>query len=143
MAEVLVTAGKVPSIGELVKLYEAVGWNSYTEHPERLMAGVKGSLRVVTAHSREGQLVGLARVVGDGQTIAYLQDILVHPDWQRSGIGAWLIREAFLPYEHVRQQVLLTDNDPAQRAFYESLGFKEIRDVPNEELRAFVRFRAR
>ncbi|WRS31142.1 GNAT family N-acetyltransferase [Actinomycetaceae bacterium MB13-C1-2] len=140
MTEVRVTAGKVPPVEQLLDLYDAVGWSSYTQNPERLVDGVKGSLRVVTAHSKEDQLVGLARIVGDGHTIAYLQDVLVHPDWQRSGIGAWLIREAFLPYEHVHQQVLLTDNEPAQRAFYESLGFAEIRDVPNEELRAFVRF---
>lgn len=140
MAEVRVTAGKVPSVGELVELYEAVGWSAYTDNPERLIEGVRGSLRVVTAHSKDGELVGLARIVGDGHTIAYLQDVLVHPEWQRSGIGAWLIREAFLPYDHVRQQVLLTDDDPIQRSFYESLGFHEIRDVPDQELRAFVRF---
>lgn len=139
MAEVRVTAGKVPSVGELVELYEAVGWSAYTDNAERLIEGIRGSLRVVTAHSKDGELVGLARIVGDGHTIAYLQDVLVHPEWQRSGIGAWLIREAFLPYDHVRQQVLLTDDDPVQRSFYESLGFHEIRDVPDQELRAFVR----
>ena len=40
------------------------------------------------------RLVGLVRVVGDGASIAYVQDLLVHPDWQRRGIGARLLRDA-------------------------------------------------
>lgn len=139
MPEMLVNAGKIPSVDELVELYDSVGWASYTEDPEALYLGVQNSLRVVTARSEEGTLIGLARVVGDGHTIAYLQDILVRPEWQRSGAGRWLLKEAFLPYQSVRQQVLLTDNDARQRAFYEALGFREIRDIENVELRAFLR----
>lgn len=142
MTEVLVAAGKIPSTEDLVALYDSVGWTAYTSNPEALKAGVSNSLRVVTAHSPEGELVGLARIVGDGHTIAYLQDVLVRPDWQRSGVGRWLMREAFLPYSEVRQQVALTDNDPSLRTFYESLGFQEIRDVEGAELRAFVRFKS-
>jgi hypothetical protein len=40
----------------------------------------------------------------------------------------------------VRQKVLLTDDDPGQRAFYESLGFAETHDFDGGSLRAFVRF---
>jgi hypothetical protein len=40
----------------------------------------------------------------------------------------------------VRQKVLLTDDEYAQKAFYESLGYREIRDFGEGTLRAFVRF---
>lgn len=129
----------LPAQDELVALYDSVGWAAYTVDPERLHLAVSRSLRVVCA--REGEkLVGLARVVGDGLTIIYLQDILVHPDHQRRGIGAELMKEALRPFSDVRQQVLLTDAEPRQREFYEALGFKEIRDVADAQLRAFVRF---
>jgi hypothetical protein len=36
--------------------------------------------------------------------------------------------------------MLLTDDAPRQRAFYESLGFAETRDYQDGALRAFVRF---
>ena len=36
--------------------------------------------------------------------------------------------------------VLLTDDEPGQRAFYESLGYRETRDFGEGTLRAFVRF---
>ena len=35
---------------------------------------------------------------------------------------------------------LLTDDEPGQRAFYESLGFAETRDFDDGSLRAFVKF---
>ena len=131
------TASDLPALAETVALYDAVGWSAYTDHPETLIAGLAGSLRVVVAH-RAGRLVGLARVVGDGATICYLQDVLVHPDARREGLGRRLVQEAFAPYGDVRQHVLITDEEPGQKAFYESLGFSQFGEaIPG---RAFVRF---
>lgn len=139
-SEVLVSASRLPSREQLVDLYDSVGWAAYTTDPDGLAQGVANSLRVVTAWEADDSLIGLARIVGDGHTIAYLQDVLVRPQWQRSGIGRLLMQEAFAPYTNVRQQLLLTDDDPAQKAFYEALGFQEIRGVQDADLRAFIRF---
>lgn len=126
------------SAESLAGLYGAVGWSAYTEDPARLAAAVAASLRVVTAWDGE-RLVGLARVVGDGLSIVYLQDVLAAPDHQRGGVGRELLTRAFAPFADVRQKVLLTDDEPRQAAFYESLGFTEIGQFEHP-LRAFVRF---
>lgn len=124
---------------DVVDLYSSVGWTAYTDHPKELMDGLRGSLRVVLA--RDGhRLVGLARVVGDGATICYLQDVLVHPDVRRQGLGRRLVEEVFAPFSGVRQHVLITDEEAGQKAFYESLGFAHLgTSIPG---RAFVRFNA-
>jgi len=127
-----------PSQEELVDLYGAVGWTAYTRDPERLAAAVSASLAVVAAR-QDGELVGLTRVVGDGQTIVYLQDVLVRPAHQRRGIGRELIRRVLEPYRDVRQKVLITDDEPAQRASYESMGFTETGDL-GYPIRTFVQF---
>lgn len=129
----------IPGRDELAGLYDAVGWAAYTRDLDTLERAVQGSAHVVTAR-REGRLVGLARVVSDGATIAYLQDVLVHPEEQGGGLGKRLVTEVMAPFEQVRQKVLLTDDEPGQRAFYESLGFAEVRDLDDGSLRAFVRF---
>lgn len=136
--DVAVREDEVPAAEDLRRLYDAVGWSAYTDDLDTLVAGVAGSSRVVTAWAGE-ELVGLARIVSDGHTIAYLQDVLVDPAHHRRGIAATLLRHAFAPYGHVRQHVLITDAEPGQRAFYEAAGFREIRDgrFPG---RAFVRF---
>ena len=134
-----IAAGEIPARDELAELYEAVGWVAYTRDLDALDRALQGSSLVVTAR-RDGRLVGLARIVSDGATIAYLQDILVRPEEQRRGVGRRLVTAALAPFESVRQKVLLTDDDPGQRAFYESLGFAETHDFDDGSLRAFVRF---
>ena len=134
-----IAAGTIPHRDELADLYGAVGWVAYTRNLDALERAMEGSSRVVTAR-QDGRLVGLARVVSDGATVAYLQDVLVRPDAQGGGIGTRLVTEAMRPFADVRQQVLLTDDEPGQRAFYESLGFAEIRDLEPGSLRAFVKF---
>jgi GNAT superfamily N-acetyltransferase len=128
-----------PSRDELVALYTAVGWTIYADDPATLEQAITGSTFVVTAR-RAGTLIGLARAISDDATICYLQDILVAPDAQRTGIGRRLATAVLNRYATVRQKVLLTDDEPGQRAFYQSLGYTEITDFTQAPLRAFVRF---
>ena len=123
---------------ELCGLYAAVGWTVYAENPTRLRAAIDGSHFVATARV-DGQLVGLVRVVSDGVSIAYIQDILVHPDHHRRGIGRRLLAAAIDHYPDVRQKVLLTDDRPEQLTFYASMGFSNTRELVRTPLNAFVR----
>jgi ribosomal protein S18 acetylase RimI-like enzyme len=134
-----IEASPVLDMGEVVELYREVGWMTYADDAATLEAALAGSSRVVAARV-DGRLVGLARVISDGATICYLQDLLVHPDTQRGGVGQALVRAALEPYALVRQKVLLTDNESGQRAFYESLGFRETQDHDAGSLQTFVRF---
>ncbi|WP_242862945.1 GNAT family N-acetyltransferase [Curtobacterium luteum] len=133
-------ATELPTPEELLDLYGAVGWTAYTRDPDVLVAAITGSHAVITARDA-GRLVGLARTVSDGATIVYVQDVLVHPEHQRTGVGRALLDEVLRRYERVRQTVLLTDAEPGQRAFYESLGFVEAHDVSPGTLRSFVLLR--
>ena len=69
---------RLPSRDETRTLYDSVGWAAYTDDLDALIRGLENSAVVVTARSG-GELVGLARIVSDRATIAYLQDVLVHP----------------------------------------------------------------
>jgi len=124
---------------EVIALYDSVGWTAYTRNPGALRSALTGAHRLVTARTDDGRLVGLARSISDGATIAYLQDVLVHPEYHRRGLGRSLVTTLFRTYEGVRQHVLITDTEPAQRAFYESLGFTEAHEM-TPGIRAFVRF---
>jgi GNAT superfamily N-acetyltransferase len=133
-------ATELPEPDELLDLYGAVGWTSYTRDLDLLVAALEGSHAVLTARV-DGALVGLVRTVSDGATIVYVEDVLVRPEHQRTGVGRALLAEVLRRYDHVRQTVLLTDAEPGQRAFYESLGFAEAHDVEPAPLRSFVLLR--
>lgn len=58
----------------------------------------------------------------------------------RSGVGRELVIAALESYASVRQKVLLTDDEPSQEAFYESLGYAPVHKIGDGSLRAFARF---
>lgn len=116
---------KIPDTDSLLHLYEDADWSAYISEPEKLSTGVESSLKVYTAWNGN-ELVALARIVGDGFTIIYIQDILVKRKYRRLGIGSSLIRMILEDYSNVRQIVLMTDDSMETHAFYTSLGFKAI-----------------
>lgn len=138
--ELLLSEGAALPREALLDLYEAVGWRAYTRQPEVLERAVQGSTWVMSAW-RDGRLVGLVRVVSDDASIAYVQDILVHPGAQRQGVGRRLMERALDRFRHVRQLVLSTDDEPRQHAFYRALGLTDTRDLA-WPLRTFVRVKS-
>ena len=81
---------KAISPSDLNDLYNSVQWFAYTRDLNDLEQAIRQSLCVITAWDHQ-KLVGLVRVVGDGLTILYIQDLLVHPNYQHQKIGTTLI----------------------------------------------------
>ena len=127
---------------DLIGLYDSVGWVAYTRAPDTLAKAIANSSIVVTARDEHGQLIGLARGLSDDASIFYLQDILVRPEHQRTGVGRQLLSVCLERYSHVRQKVLLTDDDEAQQRFYESLGYVNTVSFTGASFNTYVRFDA-
>lgn len=113
---------------QIFDLYENVDWSNYLKNKETLLKGLEASLLVVAAFDGE-ELIGLIRVIGDGFTIIYIQDILVKTTHQRQGIGKQLINLVLEKYPAVRQKILLTDNQTHLKTFYNKNGFKATEDL--------------
>ncbi|MDO5326045.1 MAG: GNAT family N-acetyltransferase [Clostridia bacterium] len=107
---------------ELLALYDSVGWINYTRRPDMLKSAFAHSLLVLGAYDGS-RLIGIIRCVGDGHSIVFIQDLLVHPEYQRQGIGKALLNAVLNRYENVYQIQLLTDDRLETAAFYQSLGF--------------------
>lgn len=90
-------------IKQLENLYNDVGWVAYTQDLKVLKQAVLQSLDVIAAWDND-KLVGLIRVVGDGLTIMYIQDILILNAYQNKGIGSELLQQMLIKYNNVRQK---------------------------------------
>lgn len=107
----------------LARLYEDAAWTAYTRDLPALQRAVRASWRVFTAWEGE-ELLGLLRAVGDGETICYLQDLLVRSDRQCEGIATSLLEKLFADLQSIRQVVLMTDAGDAEvLAWYARRGF--------------------
>jgi hypothetical protein len=73
----------------------------------------------------EKEPVGMARIVTDYITLAYLTDVYLRDDCRSLGLGKWIIhgcREIVLEIPALRFMVLLTGSDKAQRLYRRELG---------------------
>src|SRR5579859_7534345 len=74
---------------EVPNLRAAVGWGRRdSDYPlmfERCNFWAGG-------RNEQGQLIAFAYVAGPGLEHGYLEDVMVHPDFQRQGIGTMLVK---------------------------------------------------
>lgn len=113
------------SIDDVLHLYQAVGWTNYTNQPQMLEQALSHSLTTYLARDGE-EIVGLVRLVGDGFSSIFVQDLIVLPSYQRQGIGSCLMKEALGDYKDAYQVQLVTEQTEKTLGFYRSLGFETL-----------------
>ena len=114
---------EIVKLEDVLHLYQAVGWTNYTHQPEMLEQSLAHSLAIYIARDGE-EIVGLVRLVGDGFSSVFVQDLIVLPSYQRQGIGSNLMKEALADYKDAYQIQLATEQTEKTLGFYRSLGFE-------------------
>lgn len=107
------------------RLFLSVGWVS-GKYPQRLHKALMGSSTVFTAWDGD-RLVGLVRVLDDGELTAYMHYVLVDPDYQGMGIAGTLVnmvKERYRDYLYIE----VMPEESKNAAFYERFGFHVMED---------------
>ena len=113
------------NINDVLHLYQAVGWTNYTNQPQMLEQALSHSLAIYLALDGDA-VVGLVRLVGDGFSSIFVQDLLVLPTYQRQGIGSALMKKALGNFKDAYQVRLVTEQTEKTLGFYRSLGFETL-----------------
>ena len=124
-AMIKITKERSVSIDDILHLYQAVSWTNYTNQPQKLEQALYHSLATYLARDGE-EIVGLVRLVGDGFSSVFVQDLIVLPSYQRQGIGSNLMKEALADYKDAYQIQLATEQTEKNLGFYRSLGFETL-----------------
>ena len=114
---------EIVKLEDVLHLYQAVGWTNYTNQPQMLEQSLAHSLAIYVARDGE-EIVGLVRLVGDGFSSVFVQDLIVLPSYQRQGIGSDLMKQALSDYKDTYQIQLATEESEKTLGFYRSLGFE-------------------
>ena len=115
-AMIKITKETSVSIDDVLHLYQAVAWTNYTNQPQMLSQALTHSLTIYLARDGE-KIVGLVRLVGDGFSSVFVQDLIVLPSYQRQGIGSNLMKEALADYKDAYQIQLATEQTEKKLGF--------------------------
>ncbi|MCI0335798.1 MAG: GNAT family N-acetyltransferase [Planctomycetes bacterium] len=119
-SEIRYTDSRNLPLESVLILYRANGWSA-AEKPELLHKALLNSHSLVTAWDGQ-KLVGLANAISDGYLVVYYPHLLVHPDYQRRGIGTQLMQMLMARYDGFHQHMLTADGRAIE--FYRKCGFE-------------------
>ena len=107
-----------------MNLRAAVGWKKLDN--EQAIMALKNSIYTLTA-TIDDKVVGMGRMVGDGAVICYIQDLVVHPSYQKLGVGQVLMEKLVGHAEEIKIQgtelMLCLMCAKGREGFYEKFGF--------------------
>ena len=109
---------------EVVDLYRSAGW--WEESPanrSRIEPMIRGSFCFMVARTSEGRIVAMGRVISDGASDAYIQDVVVLPAYRRRGIGRELVRRLTLFCMERNIGWIGLVAEPGSVALYQGLGY--------------------
>jgi len=111
---------------DLEALFRSVNWNRIADFPDKAVTAMANSGAVISAWDGE-RLVGLVNAIDDGVFTAFIDNLLVHPEYQGNGIGGHLL-EQMTVYYRGRLDVGLV-SPKSNSGFYEKSGMHQVNGV--------------
>ena len=113
---------------EIVNLYKAGGWWKDNYDPSGLKHLIEGSFAFTVAIDKKSKkAIGMGRLLSDGISDAYIQDLVVLPEYRDKGIGREIAKTLI---DHCTKKGINWIGliaEPDQDGFYTTLGFKQMK----------------
>jgi len=109
---------------EIVELYRAGGWWKDDYDPHSIPDLFRGSFTVAIAVDQTtGHAIGMGRVLSDGISDGYIQDLVVHPAFRKKGIGTLIVTSLVERCKEAGISWICAVAEPGTESFYRPLGF--------------------
>lgn len=111
-----------PTVEEYIQLRDSVGWK--TLQHDKIKTGLDNSIYCVCAEDQDN-IIGFGRIVGDGGTVFYIQDIIVKPSYQKQKIGTLIMRKLmeYIDNNCIEDAIIGLIAISELDKFYEKFGF--------------------
>jgi len=114
--------------GDIVELYKAGGWWKNSYDSSGIEPLIKGSFAFAVAVDKKSKkAIGMGRIISDGVSDAYFQDIVILPEYRNQGIGKKIVETLI---ERCLSAGILWIGliaEPDQDDFYTPIGFKPMK----------------
>ncbi len=110
------------SVKELTNLRESVGWNRMEKEYNSLLMTSYFHIAVY----EDNKLIGYVDSVSNGVTDAYIQDLMVHPEYQGKGIGTELMNKIIAHLKEKHIYMISVVYEESLKPFYKRFGFYDM-----------------
>jgi len=109
---------------EIMHLYRAGGWWKDEYDLKTIPSLIRGSFAFAVAiDQRSGHAIGMGRVLSDGVSDAYIQDLVVLPDFRKKGLGREIALALIRQCAGAGISWISLIAEPGTELFYRPLGF--------------------
>ena len=114
---------------DIVALYMAGGWWKDSYDPSGIDQLIEGSFAFAVAIDKSNQnAVGMGRLISDGVSDAYIQDLIVLNDYRKKGIGRMIVKILIDYCLEKKIHWIGLISEPDQDGFYLNLGFRKMQN---------------
>ena len=111
-------------IEQIVELYRSIGWWKDFMDKSRIPDLIRGSyLFALAIDTSSGKPIGMGRAISDGIADAYIQDLVVLPEWRKKNAGGMIVSALIEQCVSNGISWIGLIAQPGTEAFYRSLGF--------------------
>ncbi len=127
----------LPNKEEFYQLYETTNWNAngtFTKHD--LYKAISNSWYIIAVYN-DSKLIGFGRIISDGVYQTFIGDMIVHPDYQKQGIGSKVLNLLMEKCESGGIKWVQLSSAKGKTGFYKKFGFEE-RPVDGPGMQKFI-----
>ena len=114
---------------EIVELYKAGGWWKKAWDSSGIKTLIESSFAFAVVVDRSsGKAVGMGRLISEGVSDAYIQDLVVLPNYRSHGVGRQIV-DALVDYclsRNISWIGLIAE--PGNEDFFRDMGFRVMKD---------------
>ena len=114
---------------DIVNLYKAGGWWKDSYDSSEINKLIKGSYAFVVIVDKElNKTIGMGRILSDGVSDAYFQDLIILPEYRGKGYGKHLVEFLINHCLSNGIQWIGLISEPGQDGFYSKMNFYTMKD---------------
>lgn len=120
---ITLTSVRAWNADEIIDLYRAGGWWEMGWNKNQIAPILSGSYLVIIARDENNNAIGMGRLISDGASDCYIQDVVVLPEYRARGLGSRIVA-ALKSFAKLSGHTWIgLISAPGKESFYERAGF--------------------
>jgi len=112
---------------DIINLYKSGNWWKDSYNSSVIKYIIKNSYKfAVVVNKDENRAIGMGRLISDGVSDAYIQDLVILNDFRGYGLGKKLVKYLLDYCKSKNINWIGLISEPGQDGFYSDLGFEEM-----------------